>query len=150
MSATCLQYGIMLFFAAWCLIMTLYIILCLPETKGVPIEEIVVVWRKHWLWKRFVEPAASDQGGGGQAFSCAGNFNALCIRELPSRGRLTGRQCSRCSHWNNVHIVRTQLLLRNGLFGGQGRNPNGIASTELTSSCPKGKNYLFNAEFSIR
>ena len=66
MSGACLQYGIMLFFAAWCLIMTLYIILCLPETKGVPIEEIVVVWRKHWLWKRFVEPAASEQNGGGQ------------------------------------------------------------------------------------
>ena len=85
MSGTCLQYGIMLFFAAWCLIMTLYIILCLPETKGVPIEEIVVVWRKHWLWKRFVEPAASDQNGGGQASPCVGNSNALCIRELSSR-----------------------------------------------------------------
>ena len=54
----------MLFFAAWCLIMTLYIILCLPETKGVPIEEIVVVWRKHWLWKHFVQPAAIDMNGG--------------------------------------------------------------------------------------
>jgi len=61
----CLQYGIMLFFAAWCLIMTAYVILCLPETKGVPIEEIVVVWRKHWLWKRFVQPAAIDLNGGG-------------------------------------------------------------------------------------
>ena len=61
------QYGIMLFFAAWCLIMTVYVILCLPETKGVPIEEIVVVWRKHWLWKRFVEPAAIDVNGGGDA-----------------------------------------------------------------------------------
>lgn len=61
----CLQYGIMLFFAAWCLIMTAYVILCLPETKGVPIEEIVVVWRKHWLWKRFVQPAAVDLNGGG-------------------------------------------------------------------------------------
>lgn len=72
-----LQYGIMLFFASWCLIMTLYIILCLPETKGVPIEEIVVVWRKHWLWKRFVEPAASDQNGGAQASSCIGRVDAL-------------------------------------------------------------------------
>ena len=54
----------MLFFAAWCVIMTLYIILCLPETKGVPIEEIVVVWRKHWLWKRCVTPAAVDMNGG--------------------------------------------------------------------------------------
>ena len=82
MSGACLQYGIMLFFAAWCLIMTLYIILCLPETKGVPIEEIVVVWRKHWLWKRFVEPAASEQNGGGQPPSCVGSVNTLCIRTV--------------------------------------------------------------------
>ena len=81
MSGTCLQYGIMLFFAAWCLIMTLYIILCLPETKGVPIEEIVVVWRKHWLWKRFVEPAASDQNGGGQPFHAAA-MSTPCASEL--------------------------------------------------------------------
>lgn len=60
-----MQYGIMLFFAGWCVIMTIYIILCLPETKGVPIEEIVVVWRKHWLWKHCVEPAAIDQNAGG-------------------------------------------------------------------------------------
>ena len=91
MSGACLQYGIMLFFAAWCLIMTLYIILCLPETKGVPIEEIVVVWRKHWLWKRFVEPAASDQNGGGQPSSCMRNVESLCMRiVIYMAGRLAG------------------------------------------------------------
>ena len=42
------QFGIFLFFAAWCLVMTLFVIFLLPETKGVPIEEMVVVWRKHW------------------------------------------------------------------------------------------------------
>jgi hypothetical protein len=24
----------------------------LPETKGVPIEEMEIVWRRHWFWKR--------------------------------------------------------------------------------------------------
>ena len=79
------QYGIMLFFAAWCLIMTLYIILCLPETKGVPIEEIVVVWRKHWLWKRFVQPAAIDMNGG----------EGLLQEHLPLRSR-----------WNNLELLQ--------------------------------------------
>ncbi len=40
--------------------MTLFVQFLLPETKGIPIEEMVVVWRKHWFWARFVEPAAAD------------------------------------------------------------------------------------------
>ena len=82
------QYGIMLFFAAWCFIMTLYIILCLPETKGVPIEEIVVVWRKHWLWKRFVQPAAIDLNGGMP--QCSRLIGALLIAHCTI--------CSACYH----------------------------------------------------
>lgn len=54
------QYGIFLFFAGWVLLMTLFVAFLLPETKNIPIEEMVVVWRKHWLWSRFVEPAAAD------------------------------------------------------------------------------------------
>jgi len=27
----------------------------LPETKGIPIEEMGQVWRSHWYWSRFVE-----------------------------------------------------------------------------------------------
>jgi hypothetical protein len=31
------QYGIFFFFAAWVLVMTLYVALLLPETKGIPL-----------------------------------------------------------------------------------------------------------------
>lgn len=48
------KYGIFLFFAGWITIMTVFVYFFLPETKGVPIEEMVFVWRKHWLWKRMV------------------------------------------------------------------------------------------------
>lgn len=48
------QYGIFLFFAGWEVIMTLFIFFFLPETKNVPIEEIVLLWQKHWFWKRFI------------------------------------------------------------------------------------------------
>jgi phage terminase large subunit len=54
------QFGIFLFFAGWVLVMTVFVALLLPETKGIPIEEMVVVWRNHWLWKHYVEPAAFD------------------------------------------------------------------------------------------
>ncbi|XP_024382260.1 sugar transport protein 7 isoform X2 [Physcomitrium patens] len=45
------EYGIFLFFAGWVVIMTVFIALFLPETKGVPIEEMIYVWRRHWFWK---------------------------------------------------------------------------------------------------
>lgn len=48
------KYGIFLFFAGWVVIMTLFIYFFLPETKNVPIEEMIYVWRKHWFWKRIV------------------------------------------------------------------------------------------------
>jgi len=49
-----LKFGIFLFFAGWITIMTIFVYIFLPETKGVPIEEIIFLWRKHWFWKRLV------------------------------------------------------------------------------------------------
>ena len=46
------RFGIFLFFAGWVLIMTIFVALFLPETKGVPIEEMIYTWRAHWFWKR--------------------------------------------------------------------------------------------------
>jgi len=51
------KWGIFLFFAGWVVIMQIFVILFLPETKGIPIEEMEVVWTKHWFWKRFVPDA---------------------------------------------------------------------------------------------
>jgi sugar porter (SP) family MFS transporter len=48
------EYGIFLFFGGWVLIMTVFVALFLPETKGVPIEEMIYVWRQHWFWKRII------------------------------------------------------------------------------------------------
>ncbi|CAN1328123.1 Sugar transport protein 7 [Linum perenne] len=48
------KFGIFLFFAAWITVMTAFVYLFLPETKGVPIEETVFLWRKHWFWKKIV------------------------------------------------------------------------------------------------
>lgn len=48
------KFGIFLFFAGWITIMTVFVSLFLPETKGVPIEEMIFVWRKHWFWKKIV------------------------------------------------------------------------------------------------
>ncbi|KAG0481500.1 hypothetical protein HPP92_012358 [Vanilla planifolia] len=48
------KFGLFYFFGGWVLIMTCFIAFFLPETKGIPIEEMVLVWKAHWFWGRFV------------------------------------------------------------------------------------------------
>ncbi|RRT56505.1 hypothetical protein B296_00027070 [Ensete ventricosum] len=49
-----MKFGLFYFFAGWVLIMTTFISLFLPETKNVPIEEMVLVWKSHWFWGKFI------------------------------------------------------------------------------------------------
>ncbi|KAG6515029.1 hypothetical protein ZIOFF_025407 [Zingiber officinale] len=42
------------YFCRWLVIMTTFIALFLPETKNVPIEEMILVWKSHWFWSRFI------------------------------------------------------------------------------------------------
>lgn len=48
------KFGIFLFFAGWITIMTIFVYLFLPETKGIPIEEMKYLWTEHWFWKRIL------------------------------------------------------------------------------------------------
>ncbi|PVH31593.1 hypothetical protein PAHAL_9G184400 [Panicum hallii] len=57
-----MQFGLFYFFGGWVLAMTLFVAAFLPETKGVPIEKMGVVWRTHWFWRRFV---ADEDGRAG-------------------------------------------------------------------------------------
>lgn len=54
------RYGIFLFFAGWVVIMGIFALLFIPETKNIPIEEMAMVWRKHWFWKLIVPRAPED------------------------------------------------------------------------------------------
>ncbi|KAB2625387.1 sugar transport protein 13-like [Pyrus ussuriensis x Pyrus communis] len=56
-----MKFAIFLFFAAWILVMTIFVIFLLPETKGVPIEEMTErVWKQHWFWKRYMDEVEVD------------------------------------------------------------------------------------------
>ncbi|KAG2606305.1 sugar transport protein MST6-like [Panicum virgatum] len=57
----CLKFGLFFVFAGLLAAMTLFVALFLPETKGVPIEDMAAVWKAHWYWKRF----ATDGEDGG-------------------------------------------------------------------------------------
>jgi hypothetical protein len=49
--------------------MTLFVAFFLPETKNVPIEEMVLVWRSHWYWSRFIRDEDVHVGAGVQMHS---------------------------------------------------------------------------------
>ncbi|XP_021902534.1 sugar carrier protein C-like, partial [Carica papaya] len=58
-----LKFGLFLMFAFFVAIMTTFIFFLLPETKGVPIENMSTVWSQHWFWKRFM-PEDDQQNNG--------------------------------------------------------------------------------------
>jgi len=50
-----MRASIFFFFSAWIVAMGLFVIFLLPETKNVPIDEMVErVWKRHWYWKRYI------------------------------------------------------------------------------------------------
>ncbi|KAE9609040.1 hypothetical protein Lal_00020226 [Lupinus albus] len=49
------KFAAFLFHAGWVLVMTMFITLFLPETKGIPLESIYIIWCRHWFWRRFVK-----------------------------------------------------------------------------------------------
>ncbi|KAA0052725.1 sugar carrier protein C-like [Cucumis melo var. makuwa] len=65
-----MKFGLFIFFAFWVCVMTIFIYFFLPETKGIPIEEMSKVWKTHWYWSRFVtdnnfQIGALEMGKGG-------------------------------------------------------------------------------------
>uniref|UniRef100_A0A803Q664 Major facilitator superfamily (MFS) profile domain-containing protein n=1 Tax=Cannabis sativa TaxID=3483 RepID=A0A803Q664_CANSA len=50
-----LKFGLFIFFAVFVVIMTGFIYMLLPETKGVPIDEMSIVWRKHPYWQKYYD-----------------------------------------------------------------------------------------------
>ncbi|CAK9212610.1 unnamed protein product [Sphagnum jensenii] len=73
------KWGIFLFFAAWVMVMQAFVLLFIPETKGVPIEEMELVWTRHWFWKRYFKMQPMQNH-----INCCNNNNT----DLPSADQL--------------------------------------------------------------
>ena len=41
---------------------TLFVYFLFPETKGIPIEEVPNIFKRHWYWKRFVLDSTGANG----------------------------------------------------------------------------------------
>lgn len=50
-----LKFGLFIFFACMVVIMSIFIYKFLPETKGVPIEEMTIVWKEHPHWSKYFD-----------------------------------------------------------------------------------------------
>ncbi|MCQ8005415.1 sugar porter family MFS transporter, partial [Salmonella enterica] len=59
-----LKFGLFLFFAFFVVVMSIFVYYFLPETKGIPIEEMGQVWKNHWYWSRFVSEDDFVPNGG--------------------------------------------------------------------------------------
>ena len=58
-----MRYGVFIFFMLWCVVMTVFIWLFVPETKGIPLEAVSYKFKAHWFWKNVVNPGKyPDQG----------------------------------------------------------------------------------------
>lgn len=53
-----MKFGLFFFFAAFVVMMTIFVFFFLPETKNVPIEEMNQVWKKHWFWGKYIPDEA--------------------------------------------------------------------------------------------
>ncbi|XP_015885383.2 sugar transport protein 5 [Ziziphus jujuba] len=49
------KFGAFLFYAGWITVMTIFVAVFLPETRGIPLESMYGVWDRHWYWSRFVK-----------------------------------------------------------------------------------------------
>jgi hypothetical protein len=56
-----LTWKVYLFFATWVFLMVCYAVVALPETRGVPIEQMATLWQQHWLWGRLAPAGEHGQ-----------------------------------------------------------------------------------------
>lgn len=55
-----MQYGVFLFFAACIFCATMFVYFLVPETRGVPMEEVYTLYCKHPIWSKVVGPEAVE------------------------------------------------------------------------------------------
>lgn len=66
-----LRWGIYLLFAAFIACSLAVVVLFLPETRGVPLEEMPGLWARHWWWgRKAAGKGRVEVGGAKEAGAC--------------------------------------------------------------------------------
>lgn len=59
-----MEFGVFFMFAGFVVLMTFFVYFFVPETKGVPVEEMdTIMVRRHWFWSKVVsgtDPIEAD------------------------------------------------------------------------------------------
>jgi len=55
-----MEWGVFLFFAGWVAIMSTFVFFFVPETKGVPVEKVQILFARHKIWRKLMGHHADD------------------------------------------------------------------------------------------
>lgn len=55
-----MRFGVFLFFAGMLAIMSAFALFFVPETKGLPVERIQVLFARHWFWRKWMGEANAE------------------------------------------------------------------------------------------
>ncbi|MCO5549034.1 hypothetical protein L7F22_002501 [Adiantum nelumboides] len=50
------KFGLFFFIAGWSVVIAIFTVLLLPETKHVPLYKMEALWQNHWFWNKVVGP----------------------------------------------------------------------------------------------
>jgi sugar porter (SP) family MFS transporter len=80
-----MRWGLYLLFASVAFFGTLFAYAITPETKGILLEDIDLLWQRHWLWGRMKnEKAAAERGGSQRTVSVAKQLEGFSTQQLMS------------------------------------------------------------------
>ncbi|KAI8473760.1 MAG: hexose transporter [Monoraphidium minutum] len=66
-----MRFYVYLFFAGFIILQLLFVALLVPETRGVPIEQMGALWEGHRVWGRWLAAARGGGAGGGDGKAAA-------------------------------------------------------------------------------
>ncbi|KZV45301.1 sugar carrier protein C-like [Dorcoceras hygrometricum] len=75
------RFLMFVFFAFFVLVMTIFIKKYLPETKGIPIEEMADIWKAHPVWSKYVTDDGEDTKQGSKVEMAAESITV--VKDLP-------------------------------------------------------------------
>ncbi|XP_076914338.1 sugar carrier protein C-like [Bidens hawaiensis] len=108
------RFGLFIFFLVWVVVMTTVVYFLLPETKGIPIEEMAGIWKEHPYWKRFVPVADEEMADAKNANKDDQENKVVPMSSMKMVGGTSGYYVSDVMHLDMIGVGSTSA---NVVFG---------------------------------